>query len=133
MERGAKVDPGAPGAGARFPRATVVRAAGVRSVLEAGHRTRHPRPQHSSDSGYARFDSEWEGSDGEMLPFQTNAFRMVNEWRPVQDTVSSWVCHGALFRHPDLKIAVIESGASWLAVDGHARRHLQKKAPRVSA
>ncbi|MBD0021658.1 amidohydrolase family protein [Gordonia pseudamarae] len=85
--------------------------------------------QHSSDSGYARFDSEWEGSDGEMLPFQTNAFRMVNEWRPVQDTVSSWVCHGALFRHPDLKIAVIESGASWLKPLMEMLADTYKKAP----
>ena len=69
---------------------------------------------HSSDSGYSRFDAEWEGTNSEMLPFVTNTFRMVNEWRPVQDTVASWVCHGALFRFPDLKIAVIENGSAWL-------------------
>jgi predicted TIM-barrel fold metal-dependent hydrolase len=70
---------------------------------------------HSSDSGYARYTAEWDGNDKEMLPFQTNAFHMLNEWRPVQDAVASWVIHGALFRVPDLKVAVIESGSAWLA------------------
>ncbi|MFE4498254.1 amidohydrolase family protein [Rhodococcus sp. NPDC056743] len=84
---------------------------------------------HSSDSGYARFDAEWEGTDGEMLPFQTNTFRMVNEWRPVQDTVASWVCHGALFRFPDLKLAVIESGSAWLRPLLDSLADTFKKAP----
>jgi predicted TIM-barrel fold metal-dependent hydrolase len=84
---------------------------------------------HSSDSGYARFDAEWEGSKTEMLPFQTNTFRMVNEWRPVQDTVASWVCHGALFRHPNLKIAVIENGSSWLKPLLDILADVYKKAP----
>ncbi|MBM7459274.1 amidohydrolase family protein [Rhodococcus coprophilus] len=70
--------------------------------------------QHSSDSGYARYNQEWDGTGDEMLPFVTNAFRMVSEWRPIQDAVASWVCHGALFRFPELRIAVIENGASWL-------------------
>jgi len=43
-----------------------------------------------------------------------NAFRMVGEWRPVTDAVASWVCHGALFRFPELKVAVIENGSAWL-------------------
>jgi predicted TIM-barrel fold metal-dependent hydrolase len=69
---------------------------------------------HSSDSGYARYTSEWEGASVEMLPFKDNAFRQVGEWRPVQDAVASWVCHGALFRHPTLKLGVIENGSAWL-------------------
>jgi len=69
---------------------------------------------HSSDSGYARYAQDWEGSSTEMLPFVANAFRMVGEWRPVTDAVASWVCHGALFRFPELKVAVIENGSAWL-------------------
>ncbi|MEU8896041.1 amidohydrolase family protein [Nocardia sp. NPDC048505] len=84
---------------------------------------------HSSDSGYSRFDAEWEGSKTEMLPFQTNAFRMVNEWRPVQDTVASWVCHGALFRFPELKLAIIESGSAWLKPLLETLADVYKKAP----
>jgi predicted TIM-barrel fold metal-dependent hydrolase len=69
---------------------------------------------HSSDSGYARYTAEWDGGDTEMLPFQTNAFAMLNEWRPVQDAVASRVIHGALYRVPQLKVAVIEAGSKWL-------------------
>ena len=44
---------------------------------------------HSSDSGYSRYSSDWEGRGSEMLPFQTNAFRMLSQWRPVTDAVGS--------------------------------------------
>jgi predicted TIM-barrel fold metal-dependent hydrolase len=69
---------------------------------------------HSSDSGYARYASDWEGGVNEMLPFKANAFKATQEWRPIQDAVASWVCHGGLFRNPGLKIAVIENGSSWV-------------------
>ena len=69
---------------------------------------------HSSDSGYARYQQEWEGKGSEMLPFVSNAWRAIGQWRPVTDAVASWVCHGALFRHPELKVAVIENGSAWL-------------------
>ncbi|MEW1642836.1 amidohydrolase family protein [Streptomyces sp. NPDC091219] len=69
---------------------------------------------HSSDSGYSRYSSDWEGRSQEMTPFQAQVFRMMSEWRPVTDAVASWVCHGALFRFPDLKVSVIENGSSWL-------------------
>ena len=59
---------------------------------------------HSSDSGYSRYTSEWDGAAQEMLPFQTNAMSILNEWRPIQDAVASWVIHGALFRFPKLKV-----------------------------
>jgi predicted TIM-barrel fold metal-dependent hydrolase len=84
---------------------------------------------HSSDSGYARYASEWEGVSREMLPFQTNTFRMVGEWRPVQDAVASWVCHGALFRFPELRVAVIESGSDWLPPLLKTLQSVHKKAP----
>jgi predicted TIM-barrel fold metal-dependent hydrolase len=85
--------------------------------------------QHSSDSGYARYNQEWDGTGAEMLPFVTNAFRMVSEWRPIQDAVASWVCHGALFRFPELRIAVIENGASWLPHVLQTLEETYKKAP----
>src|SRR5919109_1358647 len=68
---------------------------------------------HSSDSGYDRFANEWMGSDQEMLPFQPQAFRMLHAWRPVEDAVSALICHGALSRFPQLKVAVVENGSSW--------------------
>jgi predicted TIM-barrel fold metal-dependent hydrolase len=69
---------------------------------------------HSSDSGYDRYQNEWMGSDSEMLPFQPQAFRMLSQWRPVEDAVSALICHGALSRFPTLKLAVIENGSSWV-------------------
>ncbi|MDX6745148.1 amidohydrolase family protein [Actinocorallia sp. A-T 12471] len=69
---------------------------------------------HSSDSGYSRYVADWQGVDQEMLPFVPNAFRQVFEWRPIQDAVAALACHGALSRHPDLKIAVIENGSVWV-------------------
>jgi predicted TIM-barrel fold metal-dependent hydrolase len=84
---------------------------------------------HSSDSGYANYAQDWEGGRNEHLPFITNVFRMVNEWRPVTDAVASWVCHGALFRHPELKLAVIENGSSWLVPLLNDLADVYKKAP----
>ena len=69
---------------------------------------------HSSDSGYEAYANEWMGSDTEMLPFKPQAFRMLQSWRPIEDAVSALVCHGALSRFPELKVAVIENGSSWV-------------------
>jgi predicted TIM-barrel fold metal-dependent hydrolase len=84
---------------------------------------------HSSDSGYARYSAEWDGSTNEMLPFVTNTFKMAQEWRPVQDAVASWVCHGGLFRHPELKVSVIENGSAWLQPLLDTLGDVYKKAP----
>ena len=70
---------------------------------------------HSSDSGYDRYTNDWMGNDSEMLPFQPQAFRMLSQWRPIEDAVAALICHGALSRHPTLKVAVIENGSSWVA------------------
>jgi predicted TIM-barrel fold metal-dependent hydrolase len=69
---------------------------------------------HSSDSGYARYVSDWEGARSEYLPFKPQPFRHLGQWRPIEDAVGSMICHGALSRFPDLKIAIVEAGASWV-------------------
>jgi len=69
---------------------------------------------HSSDSGYDRYVNDWTGSDTEMLPFKPQAFRMLVQWRPIEDAVSALICHGALSRFPQLKVAVVENGSSWV-------------------
>jgi predicted TIM-barrel fold metal-dependent hydrolase len=84
---------------------------------------------HSSDSGYERYANEWTGSGTEMLPFAPQAFRMLQAWRPVEDAVSALICHGALSRHPELKIAVIENGSSWVEPLLKAMKDLYKKMP----
>jgi predicted TIM-barrel fold metal-dependent hydrolase len=88
---------------------------------------------HSSDSGYERYANEWEGTGSEMLPFQPQAFRMLSAWRPIEDAVSALVCHGALSRFPQLKVAVIENGASWVAPLLKSMKDLYKKMPQEFA
>jgi predicted TIM-barrel fold metal-dependent hydrolase len=69
---------------------------------------------HASDSGYRRYVNDWLGSDSEMLPFQPQAFAYIAGWRPVEDACTALVCHGALSRFPDLKVAFIENGSAWV-------------------
>ncbi|MDD9946148.1 MAG: amidohydrolase family protein [Myxococcales bacterium] len=76
---------------------------------------------HASDSGYARYQADWTGPS-EMLPFKDDAFRATTATkRPIEDAMASAVCHGLLTRFPDLRIAVIENGGSWVA---HLLRNL---------
>ena len=70
---------------------------------------------HASDSGYTRFTDEWEGVSGEMTAFRQSLFQMaITHSRAIQDAVTSWVAHGALTRHPKLKVAIVENGSSWV-------------------
>lgn len=69
---------------------------------------------HASDSGYARYQSDWTGPS-EMLPFRLDAFRMVSMGkRAIEDACTAMTCHGLLTRFPDLRIALIENGAHWV-------------------
>ncbi len=70
---------------------------------------------HSSDSGYSRYANDWNGGDTEMLPFAGgSAFNIISTWRPVEDAVASLILHGALNRFPELKVAIIENGSTWV-------------------
>lgn len=73
---------------------------------------------HVSDSGYDRYYNEWQGAEGEMAHFGkvspfTHTMRFNH--RPIEDTVTSLICHGALWRFPGVKIALIENGGYWVA------------------
>jgi len=73
-----------------------------------------PVAMHASDSGYAEFLNAWEPGD-EFLPFEQTSFRMVAMGkRPIEDAMAALVCHGALARHPSLRILSIENGADWV-------------------
>jgi predicted TIM-barrel fold metal-dependent hydrolase len=71
---------------------------------------------HSSDSGYQRHDNEWEGTKGEFLPFAGGSkFGLLTDhFRPIADMVASLIGHGALFRFPKVKIAIVENGSGWV-------------------
>lgn len=84
---------------------------------------------HSSDSGYARYADDWSDNKREYLPFQPDVFRMISQWRPIEDSVAALICHGALSRFPELKIAVVENGASWVAPLIKTLQSVYKKYP----
>jgi predicted TIM-barrel fold metal-dependent hydrolase len=70
---------------------------------------------HSSDSGYADLAQLWEGGGTEFLPFRPNPFRaMVMGRRAIMDAMAALICHGALTRFPDVRIATIENGGTWV-------------------
>jgi predicted TIM-barrel fold metal-dependent hydrolase len=69
---------------------------------------------HASDSGYSRYQSDWTGPS-EMLPFRLDPFRMMaGKSRPITDTMTALACHGMFTRHPDVRIAAVENGGSWV-------------------
>ncbi|TDD38380.1 amidohydrolase [Actinomadura sp. KC06] len=81
---------------------------------------------HASDSGYNRYWNEWEGTQLEMQAFaQPRPFTaaMRNAHREIQDAVTSMIFHGALWRHPGVRIALIENGAGWVP---HLLSHLDE-------
>lgn len=84
---------------------------------------------HASDSGYADLSSIWEGK-GEFLPFKPNPFRsLVMGNRPITDMMNAMVCHGALTRHPTLRIAAIENGGTWVRPLIEGLNAIYKKMP----
>jgi predicted TIM-barrel fold metal-dependent hydrolase len=70
---------------------------------------------HSSDSGYARQVGEWEGGS-EFKPFQPTPLRTY--WNlshnPMADGLAALACHGTLARFPELRVASVENGSTWL-------------------
>lgn len=72
---------------------------------------------HSADSGYARFTQMWEGGgESELLPFQSSAFRDVQNifYRSIEDALTALICHGVFTRHPNVRVASVESGSAWV-------------------
>jgi predicted TIM-barrel fold metal-dependent hydrolase len=69
---------------------------------------------HSGDSGYHRYAEDWGGS-GEMEAFRYDPFQnLTSGYRPIHDTVAALVCHGVFSRHPNVRVATIESGSDWV-------------------
>jgi predicted TIM-barrel fold metal-dependent hydrolase len=84
---------------------------------------------HASDSGYARYQSDWTGPQ-EMLPFRPDPFRMLTMGkRPIEDTMAALTCHGVLTRFPDLRIAAVENGGDWVVPFLHHLGDVHRKMP----
>jgi predicted TIM-barrel fold metal-dependent hydrolase len=86
---------------------------------------------HASDSGYARYTSDWTGPL-EMLPFRPDAFRMMTMGkRAIEDTMSAFVCHGVFTRFPQLRVAAIENGGDWVVPFLAHLADVHRKMPQV--
>ena len=86
---------------------------------------------HASDSGYARYQGDWTGPQ-EMLPFRLDAFRMIAMGhRAIEDTCAAMTCHGMLTRFPELRIALIENGASWVLPLLESLHDVHKRMPQM--
>jgi predicted TIM-barrel fold metal-dependent hydrolase len=84
---------------------------------------------HASDSGYARYQSDWTGPQ-EMLPFRPDAFGYVTQGhRAIEDSMAAFVCHGVFARHPDLRVAAIENGGAWVVPLLHHLNDVHRKMP----
>jgi predicted TIM-barrel fold metal-dependent hydrolase len=51
--------------------------------------------------------------------------------RPIEDTMAAFVCHGALSRFPDLRIASVENGGDWVVPLLHHFESAYKKMPQA--
>jgi predicted TIM-barrel fold metal-dependent hydrolase len=84
---------------------------------------------HSGDAGYGRYADEWGGGD-DFQAFKNDPFRKVTGGhRPIYDTVAALVCHGVFRRHPNLRVATIESGSDWVPLLLHALEKSYGQAP----
>jgi predicted TIM-barrel fold metal-dependent hydrolase len=73
---------------------------------------------HVSDSGYDKIYQWWTaGGKGEFRPFEKDPFGEILDWmgRPIADSLAALVCHGVFDRFPNVRVASLENGASWLA------------------
>jgi predicted TIM-barrel fold metal-dependent hydrolase len=85
---------------------------------------------HSSDSGYQRYASDWEGGSRGSITFKPRPFHeSVTPGRAINDAVTSAICHGMLSRFPAVKLASIENGGSWASGCVRAMEAAYKKMP----
>lgn len=72
---------------------------------------------HGSDSGYDRITRWWTGNEGEQLGFVHTPLKVVVDLigRAISDSIAALICDGVFDRHPTLKVASVENGATWVA------------------
>jgi predicted TIM-barrel fold metal-dependent hydrolase len=68
---------------------------------------------HGGNSHYARYLTDW-GENPETEAFRQNPFRALTSANPTQDTFANLLAHGLFHRHPNLRLACIETGAEWV-------------------
>ncbi len=68
---------------------------------------------HSGDSGYGFALENW-GLDREFESFRFSPLKSLITYSPISDAVSSLIAEGVLTRHPNLRVATIETGSDWV-------------------
>ena len=68
---------------------------------------------HSGDSGYGFLFEHW-GLDSEFESFRQNALKSLLTYSPISDALASLIAEGVLTRHPNLRVATIETGSEWV-------------------
>ena len=81
---------------------------------------------HGGDSGYGAHVDAWEPDTEAKAFFATPLYRAITSNRAISETMLALLCHRTLERHPRLRIASIENGASWVS-------HLLKLAEKSAA
>ncbi len=71
---------------------------------------------HLSATGYHRYTGDWTGVY-EMKPHMPQGpfARIATHARPTMDFYSSMILHGAVTRHPRLRLVSVENGSDWVA------------------
>lgn len=69
---------------------------------------------HSGDSGYSRFVQLWEPHSDFRAFFMSPLERVMVGERPISDMMTALLCHKLFERHPKIRFALIENGASWV-------------------
>ncbi len=87
---------------------------------------------HASDSGFQRYVNEWEGHDGEFLPFNTKLSALLPrslhaDNRVISDIVTSIIGHGLATRFPD---AAHHAGRERQRLGAPARRASSRRSTR---
>ncbi|MCM2389644.1 amidohydrolase family protein [Streptomyces albipurpureus] len=80
------------------------------TVAEAGITVSY----HSGDTAYSQILGMW-GEDEEMNAHHMTLMRAVVSPAPERDTIGALITGGVFARHPNLRVAIIESGADWAA------------------
>lgn len=68
---------------------------------------------HAGVDGYDSLVQMWEPGDGESSLFRTPLRGIVTKGRAVSDFFAAAICHRIFERFPALRLASVESGASW--------------------
>jgi predicted TIM-barrel fold metal-dependent hydrolase len=90
---------------------------------------------HASDDGFQRYLNEWEGHDGEYLPFakKASAFSaIVNaDYRTIKDVIASIIGHGLAARFPRLRFMPVENGSAWVRPLIATLRKVYERSPEI--